>query len=86
MVGPPRMPVVQKHCEFGAEVGRSGHHSLKQLLLEVSRQRRQQFDGCLPECHRCLGLVHMVISFRRKSTNLSFVPANAELRFPEIRT
>jgi hypothetical protein len=54
----PRMPVVQERRELRAEIGRSGHHPLKQLLLEVPRQGGPQFDGCLPERHRCLGLVH----------------------------
>lgn len=42
----PKMPVVQKPRELGAEVGGSDHHPLKQLFLQVSRQGGPQFDGC----------------------------------------
>lgn len=58
MMGRPRMPVVQGTSRARC-AGRAKRPSpAQQLLLEVSRQRRLQFDGCLPECHRCLGLFH----------------------------
>ena len=76
---------MQKRREPGAEFGRSGHHQLKQLLLQVSREVGH---SSMAACSSIIAALvwSMVITFRRKWTNLSFVPAYAELRFPVLRT